>query len=57
MQQRTLLTFDPRGLSVPAPGQNTCIPPFSNIFSIEAAWSIKAKFYVEPLWEGEGKFI
>ena len=25
-------------------------PPFSKIFS-EAAWPIKAKFYVDPLWE------
>ena len=23
-----------------------------NIFSSETAWSIKAKFYVEPPWEG-----
>ena len=27
---------------------------FSNIFS-ETAWPIKAKFYVEPPWEGETK--
>ena len=45
-------TFDPRGLSVPAPGLYTCIrPPFSNI-STETAWPIKAKFYVEHPWEG-----
>ena len=25
---------------------------FSNIFSSETAWPIKAKFYVEPPWEG-----
>ena len=27
---------------------------FSNVFS-ETAWPIKAKFYVEPPWEGETK--
>ena len=27
----------------------------SNIFSSEAAWPIKAKFYVEPPWEGGTK--
>ena len=27
-------------------------PPFSNVFSSETAWPIKAKFYVEPPWEG-----
>ena len=27
----------------------------SNIFSSETAWPIKAKFYVEPPWEGETK--
>ena len=32
-------------------------PPFSKIFSSETAWPIKAKFYVEPPWEGERKFI
>ena len=26
-------------------------PQFSNIFSSETAWPIKAKFYVEPPWE------
>ena len=30
-------------------------PPFSNIFSSETAWPIKAKFYVEPPWEGGTK--
>ena len=29
---------------------------FSNIFSTETAWPIKAKFYVEPPWEGGTKF-
>ena len=29
-------------------------PPFSKIFS-ETAWPIKAKFYVEPPWEGGTK--
>ena len=28
---------------------------FSNIFSSETAWPIKAKFYVEPPWEGRTK--
>ena len=28
---------------------------FSNIFSSESAWPIKAKFYVEPPWEGGTK--
>ena len=28
---------------------------FSNVFSSETAWPIKAKFYVEPHWEGETK--
>ena len=27
----------------------------SNVFSSETAWPIKAKFYVEPCWEGETK--
>ena len=28
---------------------------FSNVFSSETAWPIKAKFYVEPPWEGGTK--
>ena len=28
---------------------------FSNVFSSETAWPIKAKFYVEPPWEGGNK--
>ena len=28
---------------------------FSNIFSSEIAWPIKAKFFVEPPWEGGTK--
>ena len=28
---------------------------FSNMFSSETAWPIKAKFYVEPPWEGGTK--
>ena len=28
---------------------------FSNIFSSETAWPIKAKFYVEPPWERGAK--
>ena len=27
-------------------------PQFSNVFSSETAWPIKAKIYVEPPWEG-----
>ena len=30
-------------------------PPFSNVFSSEAAWPIKAKFYVVPPLEGGTK--
>ena len=30
-------------------------PPFSKIFSSETAWPIKAKFHVEPPWEGGTK--
>ena len=30
---------------------------FSNIFSSETTWPIIAKFYVEPPWEGERKFV
>ena len=30
-------------------------PPFSKILSSETAWPIKAKFYVEPTWEGGAK--
>ena len=32
-----------------------CHPPFSNVFSSETTWPIKAKFYVEPPWEGGTK--
>ena len=32
-----------------------CCQQFSNVFSAETAWSIKAKFYVEPPWEGGTK--
>ena len=31
-----------------------CCPP-SNVFYSETAWPIKAKFYVEPPWEGGTK--
>ena len=41
--------FDPSELS--APGLYTCLCPlFSNIS--ETAWSVKAKFYLEPPLEG-----
>ena len=43
-------------MSAPAPELYTCIwPPFSNIFSSETARPIKAKFHVEPPWEGGTK--
>ena len=32
-----------------------CRQPFSNIFTSETAWPVKAKFYTEPLWQGETK--
>ena len=32
-----------------------CRPPFSNVFCSETTWPIKAKFYVEPPWEGGTK--
>ena len=45
--------IDLRGLSAPAPGLYTCIlPPFSKIFFSKTDWPIKAKFHVEPSWEG-----
>ena len=46
------------GNCLPIPlGLNTCIwPLFSNIFFSETAWPIKAKFHVEPPWEGGKKF-
>ena len=30
------------------------VPPFSKIFS-KTAWPIKAKFHMEPQWDGEMK--
>ena len=48
--------FDPRGLSAPALGLYTCIYPLiSKIISSITALPIKAKFYVEPPWEGGKK--
>ena len=32
-----------------------CCPPFSNVFSSETTWPIKAKFYVESPWGGRTK--
>ena len=32
-----------------------CCPPFSNVFCSETTRPIKAKFYVEPPWEGGTK--
>ena len=40
------------------PSSSVCVVrpfTFSNIFSSETAWQIKAKFYVEPPWEGGTK--
>ena len=38
------------------PSSSSVLPfTFSNIFSSETAWPIKAKFYVEPPWEGGTK--
>ena len=43
--------------SVRPSSSSSCVRPstFSNIFSSETAWPIKAKFYVEPPWEGGKK--
>ena len=37
------------------PSSVVCPSIISNIFSSETAWPIKAKFYVEPPWEGGTK--
>ena len=39
------------------PSSSSVVRPFtfSNIFSSETVWPIKAKFYVEPPWEGGTK--
>ena len=37
------------------PCSGVCTSTISNIFSSENAWPIKAKFYVEPPWEGGTK--
>ena len=37
------------------PSSVVCPFTISNIFSSETAWPIKAKFYVEPPWEGGTK--
>ena len=37
------------------PSSVRCPFTSSNIFSSETAWPIKAKFYVEPRWEGGTK--
>ena len=44
-------------ISSPEPKSSSVRRPFtfSNIFSSETAWPIKAKFYVEPPWEGGTK--
>ena len=42
-------------LSVVRRRQPSVRPPFSKIFSSETTWPIKAKFYMEPPWEGGTK--
>ena len=39
----------------PSSSSVRCLSTFSNVFSSETAWPIKAKFYVEPPWEGGTK--
>ena len=40
----------------PSSSSSVCrLSTFSNVFSSETAWPIKAKFYVEPHWEGGTK--
>ena len=34
------------------PASGICPSTILNVFSSETAWPIKAKFYVEPSWEG-----
>ena len=41
--------------SIPIHRSSVVRPPFSKIISSETAWPIKAKFYVEPPWEGGSK--
>ena len=42
--------------SIRCPWSVVCCPfTISNIFSSETAWPFKAKFYVEPPWEGGTK--
>ena len=43
--------MDPASVRHPS----VCPFTFSNIFSSETAWPIKAKFYVEPPWVGVTK--
>ena len=43
-----------RAYSIPMVRRCRCRPStISNIFSSETTWSIKAKFHVEPPWEGD----
>ena len=50
--------LDPRGSSAPAQGLYICMRTlFSNIFFSETEWPIKAKFFVEPPWEGGGQKV
>ena len=48
--------MDPASVVVRRPSVVSRRPfTFSNIFSSETDWPIKAKFYVEPHWEGGTK--
>ena len=42
-------------LMVRRPSSASASSTISNVFSSETAWPIKAKFYVEPPWEGGTK--
>ena len=47
--------MDPASVGVRRPSSVRRPFTFSNVFSSETAWPIKAKFYVEPPWEGGTK--
>ena len=47
--------MDPASVRPSSVGVRRPSSTFSNIFSSETAWQIKAKFYVEPPWEGGTK--
>ena len=47
--------MDPASVSVRRRPSSIRPFTFSDVFSSETAWPIKAKFYVEPHWEGGTK--